>query len=935
MTPDHNDPKIFKESLGSFGTTTAPGENQLLALQAKIRQGVKHVELHLAGEGKGEFYKHDVPDKYGFEQRRTISQLAKLNQQTLSVHSTFSVNSFSGLAGNGFNEMQRNKNVKEIDESVKFASETAKGGAVVFHLHETAVPTNAGELNISERYLKFLKNSKNEKYKKEYERINSYFDKVALNPFEKQFQDDPNLEKEIKIRYERELKKNKNLKIELKKNNLNQNYIGYYEYLEKQKLELEQDGNPLVVIGESLSKAQRQADIIKLDNLKNLNEKEVKFLKEQNISLDYDKNENPNSTFNFTDFNRLKEVISTKELNGRKNEIGLTEDEFLILRKKISEDYYDVYRDLGRRKSTADKEFQQKFLSNQIEQLKLQKRDLDINKKKYDFYIPEIDALKKKEIELERDLNKAVQNGDKDEEFKIKEKLIGSDEDGKRLIKKYEDELYETELSLESRQNIQNLQNRNNNLAGEYENIQSSEELPQQEKQLQMEKIAKEHNENNEEIKKLSERKIRKNLTPEKLWDLKRRLDPQGGIRYLSRGGIKGQIDFLNYDAIGQTEFQYLERYDEQVAQTQEQIKKLEEQQEGLKVMTDEILDKNALSMSELGLNALNYQLDLYDKSTTSKVDNKKTEKKMGELEKKYNSSNNENEKIKLNEEMTKLRFKLRHTTGLSDYNDIVKINKDGSKQLSNPLYLAPENIMAGYGFMANLEEYKSAIRLSWQDFSEKILSDEPKYKKIKENYEKTLGKKITKENAFEIAKDHIAGTFDNAHAGTWLKYFKREKGETEDNRIKRFNIWLNDEAESMYKEGIIKHIHFNDTQAKDDDHNILGEGILDIEDMRQRLRKAGLKEALIVEAGGRGANENFHLLNAFNLFNPSVQNFNDDGYGVVNDNGGNVSDWITTKRDYEMRKEYSTYGMDYNSFKFEQPKNNNWKGNWSGSSLL
>ena len=28
-----------------------------------------------------------------------------------------------------------------------------------------------------------------------------------------------------------------------------------------------------------------------------------------------------------------------------------------------------------------------------------------------------------------------------------------------------------------------------------------------------------------------------------------------------------------------------------------------------------------------------------------------------------------------------------------------------------------------------------------------------------------------------------------------------------------------------MAREGIIKHVHFNDTQGKDDDHNLLGSG--------------------------------------------------------------------------------------------------------------
>jgi hypothetical protein len=147
---DANDPKIYRETIGSFGTTTAPGEDQLKALQTKIRQGVKHVELHLNNTGKGNFGQNDVPDKYGFEQRRTIMQLAKLNEQTLSIHSALNNVSFSGLGQGGFNEGQRMKAITEMDETIRFAGETAKGGAIVFHLQGEGTSSSLTDINLSE-----------------------------------------------------------------------------------------------------------------------------------------------------------------------------------------------------------------------------------------------------------------------------------------------------------------------------------------------------------------------------------------------------------------------------------------------------------------------------------------------------------------------------------------------------------------------------------------------------------------------------------------------------------------------------------------------------------------------------------------------------------------------------------------------------------------
>jgi hypothetical protein len=249
--------------------------------------------------------------------------------------------------------------------------------------------------------------------------------------------------------------------------------------------------------------------------------------------------------------------------------------------------------------------------------------------------------------------------------------------------------------------------------------------------------------------------------------------------------------------------------------------------------------------------------------------------------------------------------------------------------------------MLPGYGSLTSLEEYKGVIRMAWEDFAQRILSSEKEYVALKEKYEKETGIKIdSKEKALELAKRHLGGTFDNAHAGAWLKHFKKEEGETDEHRIQRFNTWLNSQAEEMTKEGIVKHFHFNDTQGKDDDHNLLGQGILDIHDLRERLRKAGVKEPLIVEAGGRGANAVLHLSNAFDIFSPSLMNSSSftskEGYAVnTNPVGSGVSDWVSTRRLYENRVSNQLYGFTYNTFKSAPPQNKNFAGKWSGRGFL
>ena len=70
----------------------------------------------------------------------------------------------------------------------------------------------------------------------------------------------------------------------------------------------------------------------------------------------------------------------------------------------------------------------------------------------------------------------------------------------------------------------------------------------------------------------------------------------------------------------------------------------------------------------------------------------------------KYNNKDLDTFKNLEYNELAKKRYELKKHIGNSDYKDIIgEVN--GKKKLLNPLYLAPENIMAGYGFMSNIED--------------------------------------------------------------------------------------------------------------------------------------------------------------------------------------------------------------------------------------
>jgi len=796
---DQNDPKMFRETLGTFGTTTKPGANQLIELQAKVRQGVKHVEFNLNSQGKGEFGALDVPDKYGFEQRRTIMQLAKLNQQTLSVHASIGITSFSGLGKEGFDESRRLDSIREIDETIKFASEAAKSGAVVMHLQGDGISTDRGELNLSKSYLDWLKKNK----KDEYENIKkNYFDKNYLNRL---FVNNPEKEKEVRVEFNSLVGDEKNKYLELERKNPERKAWEHY-YIEKniEKQKLAPDMNPLVMVGDKIEQTQRSQEFINFDSFKkkDFNSFELEGLKKIGIT---------DLNLDLSDFQTTQALFS----NGYSGEIRnkLTKEEFNVLKNKLLVTYDKVLENNNFMFAQADKEFHKKLLTTNLEVLNLQKKDIET---KYQLHKDEL--VKIEELERER----------------------------RNLLKKSDNFNDASEVNLAAKDAIK-------------------QDLFKKNKEIQ---------------------------------------------------------DLIS--AVGYQEYQEISKYDETIAQLNQKKKEIEEQKNNVKALTDVSFDKNTSTVGHLGIKALKYQLELKEKSKISKEKVRSLNSEIYDLEKKYSSVSSNEERDNINNQINLLKRKLKNWVGVKDYSDIDLINK--------PLYLAPENMLPGYGSLTSIEEFKALIRMSQEDFAEKIMSNEKEYKILKEKYENETGIKIgSKEEALKLAKRHIGGTFDSAHAGVWLKHFRKIEGESDELRVDRFNSWLNSQAEEMVKEGLVKHVHLNDTLGKDDEHNFVGSGVLDMHDLKKRLRKAGVKEALIVEAGGRGANTLMHLRETFDFFNPGM-NYNK---GLGDGDFSDISNWMSVSRNYENRPQYSQYGMSSSTFQHQAPKDGQPKGGWSQTNFF
>ena len=111
----------------------------LQGLQADIKAGAKHVELGFVGRGKGSLGQgQTTPEMFDREKRREIRRLAKLNDVTVSTHSSVALQGFSGLdvQNKRFSDTAARETMSEVRRTIDFAGEACGGGAVVVHTGE-------------------------------------------------------------------------------------------------------------------------------------------------------------------------------------------------------------------------------------------------------------------------------------------------------------------------------------------------------------------------------------------------------------------------------------------------------------------------------------------------------------------------------------------------------------------------------------------------------------------------------------------------------------------------------------------------------------------------------------------------------------------------------------------------------------------------------
>ena len=173
----------------------------------------------------------------------------------------------------------------------------------------------------------------------------------------------------------------------------------------------------------------------------------------------------------------------------------------------------------------------------------------------------------------------------------------------------------------------------------------------------------------------------------------------------------------------------------------------------------------------------------------------------------------------------------------------IYAMKQTESKKAKKPIYVAPEHIFPNMGFGSHPEELIELVKNARKEMVH-LLTDEtsPYY---------TPG--IDKKQAEELARKHIRATLDTQHIGMWYRYFVPKKGETEDQRKKRFREWYMEMIDKMQKADIIGNIHMVDGFGYGHTHMPVGQGMLPVKDAILYLKKHGYKGPINSEGYGQG----------------------------------------------------------------------------------
>ena len=169
--------------------------------------------------------------------------------------------------------------------------------------------------------------------------------------------------------------------------------------------------------------------------------------------------------------------------------------------------------------------------------------------------------------------------------------------------------------------------------------------------------------------------------------------------------------------------------------------------------------------------------------------------------------------------------------------------------KLSRDIYVGPEIGWPGY-FGSHPQEFVDLIKKSRERMAKALTSpyeiapDGTQTNRPNPYYRPGLSKR----EAEELAKRHIKGLFDTSHFGMWLAHFKPKPGETEEQRIQRFNKWYKKQVEWIAKQDVVGSIQLVDSASAAHGHLPPGQGIFPVKEAAKIFKKHGFRGYMVSE---------------------------------------------------------------------------------------
>lgn len=140
-----NDIGVGVKDIG-FSLGLGPVQN-VQALAARMRPGMKKLELTFMGMGKGNAQAH-TPGMYGSKQRQALKELQAANKFDFTTHASVGIMGLAGMDQRGnFSKEHRERAIDEIKNAIDFAADVTGGGPIVVHSGEFIRPIADADWN--------------------------------------------------------------------------------------------------------------------------------------------------------------------------------------------------------------------------------------------------------------------------------------------------------------------------------------------------------------------------------------------------------------------------------------------------------------------------------------------------------------------------------------------------------------------------------------------------------------------------------------------------------------------------------------------------------------------------------------------------------------------------------------------------------------------